>query len=88
MIGVIFTALANAALSLILSVVSPYELQAFFFWFMGSFAEAEWRTLLPAAAVVVVLSVIVYACAWNLNAIAVFERMDARDRPVDPGGQQ
>src|SRR5947209_16586861 len=48
MIGVIFTALANAALSLILSIVSPYELHAFFFWFMGSFAEAEGRPLVPA----------------------------------------
>lgn len=78
MIGVIFTALANAALSLILSIVSPYELQAFFFWFMGSFAEAEWRTIVPAAAVVVVLSAVIYAYSWNLNAIAVDEQFAAQ----------
>ena len=78
MIGVIFTALANAALSLILSVLSPYELQAFFFWFMGSFAEAEWRTLLPAGAVVAVLSAAVYALSWSLNAVAVDEQFAAQ----------
>ncbi|MEK6374005.1 MAG: iron ABC transporter permease [Acidobacteriota bacterium] len=78
MIGVIFTALANAALSLILSIVSPYQLQAFFFWFMGSFAEAEWRTLVPAAVAIAVLSGIIYAFSWNLNAIAVDEQFAAQ----------
>jgi len=78
MIGVIFTALANAALSLILSVVSAYELQSFFFWFMGSFAEAEWRALLPAGVAVVVLTAVIYAYAWNLNAIAVDESFAAQ----------
>jgi iron complex transport system permease protein len=78
MIGVIITALANAALSLILSVLSPYELQAFFFWFMGSFAEAEWASILPAAVVVIVLSAAIYALSWNLNAIAVDEQFAAQ----------
>jgi iron complex transport system permease protein len=78
MIGVIFTALANAALSLILSVVSAYELQSFFFWFMGSFAEAEWRTLLPAGVAVIVLTAVIYAYAWKLNAIAVDEAFAAQ----------
>jgi iron complex transport system permease protein len=78
MIGVIFTALANAALSLILSVLSPYELQAFFFWFMGSFAESEWPALLPAGVVVLLLSVVVYALSWNLNAVAVDEQFAAQ----------
>jgi iron complex transport system permease protein len=78
MIGVIFTALANAALSLILSIVSPYQLQAFFFWFMGSFAEAEWRTLVPAAIVVAVLSGVIFALSWSLNAIAVDEQFAAQ----------
>src|ERR1051325_1738861 len=78
MIGVIFTALANAALSLVLSVLSPYELQAFFFWFMGSFAEAEWPTLLPAGVVVLVLSAVVYALSWKLNAVAVDEQFAAQ----------
>ena len=78
MIGVIFTALANAALSLILSIVSPYQLQSFFFWFMGSFAEAEWRTLLPASIAVAVLSAVIYAMSWNLNAIAVDEQFAAQ----------
>lgn len=78
MIGVIFTALANAALSLILSIVSPYELQAFFFWFMGSFAEAEWRTIVPAAVAVIVLLAIIYAQSWTLNAIAVDEQFAAQ----------
>lgn len=78
MIGVIFTALANAALSLILSVLSPYELQAFFFWFMGSFAEAEWPAILPAAMVVLMLSAVVYALSWNLNAVAVDEQFAAQ----------
>jgi len=75
---VIFTALANAALSLILSIVSPYQLQSFFFWFMGSFAEAEWRTLLPASIAVAVLSAVIYAMSWNLNAIAVDEQFAAQ----------
>jgi iron complex transport system permease protein len=78
MIGVIFTALANAALSLILSVLSPYELQSFFFWFMGSFAEAEWPALLPAGVVVLVLSAVVYALSWKLNAVAVDEQFAAQ----------
>lgn len=78
MIGVIFTALANAALSLILAVMSPYELQAFFFWFMGSFAEAEWRTLGPAMVVIGVLSIAIYGLSWNLNAIAVDEQFAAQ----------
>jgi iron complex transport system permease protein len=78
MIGVIFTALANAALSLILSVVSAYELQSFFFWFMGSFAEAGWRTLLPAGAAVIVVTAVIYGYAWNLNAIAVDEQFAAQ----------
>jgi iron complex transport system permease protein len=78
MIGVIFTALANAALSLILSVVSAYELQSFFFWFMGSFAEAEWRTLVPVAVAVAVSTAVIYAYAWSLNAIAVDEQFAAQ----------
>lgn len=78
MIGVIFTAFANAALSLVLSVLSPYELQAFFFWFMGSFGEAEWPALLPGGAVVLLLSGIVYALSWKLNAVAVDEQFAAQ----------
>jgi iron complex transport system permease protein len=69
--GVIFTSLANAALSLILSVVSPNELHTFFFWFMGSFANSEWSTLTPVAIIVGVLSVALYAFAWQMNALAV-----------------
>ena len=30
--GIIFTALANAVLSLVLTMVSPNQLQTFFFW--------------------------------------------------------
>ena len=45
---------------------------------MGSFAEAEWRTLVPAAAVVVVLTAVIYAQAWTLNAIAVDEQFAAQ----------
>lgn len=74
LVGIVFTAFANAVLSLLLSILSPYELHAFFFWFMGSFADAEWRTLLPAAAAVTLLSAFLYACAWSMNAIAVDEQ--------------
>ncbi len=69
--GVIFTSLANAALSLILSVVSPNELHTFFFWFMGSFANSEWTTLIPVAVVVALLSIVLYAFAWQMNALGV-----------------
>jgi iron complex transport system permease protein len=74
MIGVIFTAFANAALSLILSIISPYQMQAFFFWFMGSFAEANWRTLGPASIAVALLSAVIFAVSQSLNAIAVDEQ--------------
>lgn len=78
MTGVIFTSLSGAALSLILSIVSPNELHTFFFWFMGSFANAEWATLLPVAGAVTALSLIVYSCSWDMNALAVGEDFAAQ----------
>ncbi len=76
--GVIFTSLANAALSLMLSVVSPNELHTFFFWFMGSFADAEWRTLIPVAIAAGILSIVLYAFAWRMNALAVGDEFAAQ----------
>jgi cobalamin transport system permease protein len=73
--GIIFSALGNAILSLILSIVSPNQLQSFFFWFMGSFATAEWSMILPALPIVLILSVGIYLLSWNMNAIAMDERM-------------
>lgn len=69
--GVIFTSLANAALNLMLSIAAPNELHAFFFWFMGSFADAELRTTLPVALAVVILSFVIYLFSWRMNALAV-----------------
>lgn len=76
--GVVFTSLANAALSLILSIVSPNELHTFFFWFMGSFANAEWATLGPVAILVGLLSLVVFGLSWQLNALAVGEDFAAQ----------
>ena len=76
--GVIFTSLANAALSLMLTIASPNELHTFFFWFMGSFANAEWTTLLPAVTAVAVLSLVVNAFAWRLNALAFSDEFAAQ----------
>jgi iron complex transport system permease protein len=71
--GIIFTAFANAVLSLLLTIVTPNQLQSFFFWFLGSFASAQWGGIVPIAIVTAVLSVVIYAFGWQMNAIAVNE---------------
>ena len=69
--GIILTALANAALSLVLCIVSPNELHAFFFWFMGSFGSAQWDVLIPSIWVIAALSLAVCGFAWSMNALAI-----------------
>jgi len=71
--GIIFTSFANAVLSLLLTVVTPNQLQSFFFWFLGSFASAEWSGIVPVAVATGVLSLVIFAFAWQMNAIAVNE---------------
>lgn len=71
--GIIFTSFANAVLSLLLTVVTPNQLQSFFFWFLGSFASAEWSGIVPVAVATGVLSFVIFAFAWQMNAIAVNE---------------
>lgn len=73
--GIVFTSLANAALSLMLTLIAPDELQSFFFWFLGSFASAEWGMVGPVAAVVAVLSLVLMGHAWHMNAISVNEEL-------------
>jgi iron complex transport system permease protein len=69
--GIIFTSFANAVLSCVLSLVSPNELHVFFFWFMGSFAGAEWNTLLPVSGLMGLLALVIFALSWRLNALAM-----------------
>jgi iron complex transport system permease protein len=71
--GIIFTSFANAVLSLLLTIVTPNQLQSFFFWFLGSFASAKWDGIVPVAVATAVLSIVIYAFGWQLNAIAVNE---------------
>ncbi|MBI2213748.1 MAG: iron ABC transporter permease [Acidobacteria bacterium] len=73
--GIIFTSLANALLSLMLTLIAPDELQSFFFWFLGSFASAEWGMIGPVAAVVGLLSLVLMGHAWHMNAISVNEEL-------------
>jgi iron complex transport system permease protein len=69
--GVIFTSLANAALSLVLAIASPHELHTFFFWFLGSLANAEWSAIRPVAAAVAILIAAVFALARPMDALSV-----------------
>lgn len=73
--GIILTAFGNAVLSLLLSIMAPNQLHAFFFWFMGSFALAQWPALLTIAPVVAILSLIVLFYSWEMNAISLNEEM-------------
>jgi len=71
--GIIFTSFANALLSLLLAIVTPNQLQSFFFWFLGSFASAQWNGIVPVAVATGLLSLVVYVFGWQMNAIAVNE---------------
>jgi iron complex transport system permease protein len=71
--GIIFTSFANALLSLLLTIVTPNQLQSFFFWFLGSFASAQWSGIVPVGIATAVLTVVIFAFGWHLNAIAVNE---------------
>lgn len=73
--GIVFTSLANALLSLMLAVIAPNQLQAFFFWFLGSFAGAEWGMIGPVATGVGALSLVLVGFAWHMNAISVNEEL-------------
>ena len=73
--GIILTSFGNAVLSLILSIISPNQLHAFFFWFMGSFAMAQWQTLLTVAPFVIVISLVILFYSWEMNAISLNEEM-------------
>ncbi len=71
--GIIFTSFANAVLSLLLTIVTPNQLQSFFFWFLGSFASAQWSGVVPVAIATSVLSLVIFVYGWQMNAIAVNE---------------
>jgi len=71
--GIIFSAFGNAVLSLILSIVSPNQLHAFYFWFMGSFASVQWSPLLSTTPIIVLLSLVIFLLSWDMNAISVNE---------------
>jgi iron complex transport system permease protein len=73
--GIILTAFGNALLSLLLSILSPNQLHAFFFWFMGSFAVVQWSSLLYVAPVVLFVSVVISFYSWEMNAISLNEEM-------------
>jgi iron complex transport system permease protein len=73
--GIILTAFGNAVLSLLLSIMAPNQLHAFFFWFMGSFAMAQWPSVLAIAPVIVILSLIIFFYSWEMNAISLNEEM-------------
>lgn len=73
--GIILTAFGNAVLSLLLSIMAPNQLHAFFFWFMGSFAMAQWPALLTIAPLVVILTLIILFYSWEMNAISLNEEM-------------
>jgi iron complex transport system permease protein len=75
LMGIIFSALGNAVLSLILSIISPNQLHTFFFWFMGSFAMAEWNSILVSMPSILLLSIVIFLFSWNMNAISVNEDM-------------
>lgn len=71
--GIIFTSFANAVLSLLLAIVTPNQLQSFFFWFLGSFASARWGGIVPVAIATALLTLVIFALGWQMNAIAVNE---------------
>jgi iron complex transport system permease protein len=71
--GIIFSAFGNAVLSLMLSIASPNQLHAFYFWFMGSFASAQWSSLFFVGPIIVVLSLVIFLLSWDMNAISVGE---------------
>lgn len=73
--GIILTAFGNAVLSLLLSIISPNQLHAFFFWFMGSFAMAQWPAVLTIAPFVVIISLVILFYSWEMNAISLNEEM-------------
>ena len=73
--GIILTAFGNAVLSLLLSIISPNQLHAFFFWFMGSFALARWPELIAVTPVVVILSLVILFYSWEMNAISLNEEL-------------
>jgi iron complex transport system permease protein len=73
--GIILTAFGNAVLSLLLSIMAPNQLHTFFFWFMGSFAMAQWPALLAIAPLVVLITCIILFYGWEMNAISLNEEL-------------
>jgi iron complex transport system permease protein len=73
--GIILTAFGNALLSLLLSILSPNQLHAFFFWFMGSFAVVQWQSLLYVAPWILLVSLVIFFYSWEMNAISLNEEM-------------
>ncbi|MCI0445638.1 iron ABC transporter permease, partial [bacterium] len=71
--GIILTAFGNALLSLLLSILSPNQLHAFFFWFMGSFAVVQWSSLLYVAPCIALVSLVIFFYSWEMNAISLNE---------------
>ncbi|MCI0613083.1 iron ABC transporter permease [bacterium] len=73
--GIILTAFGNALLSLLLSILSPNQLHAFFFWFMGSFAAVQWLDLIRIAPWIAMVSLVIFFYSWEMNAISLNEEM-------------
>jgi iron complex transport system permease protein len=71
--GILWSSLANALLNLMLSIVSPNQLQTFFYWFLGSLAIVEWPSIFMIAPVVLVLSGVIFFLSWEMNALSVGE---------------
>lgn len=57
LVGVAVNALAAALVQLLLSVGDNTLLRSASFWLMGSFAQADWRLLLPASALLLLVAI-------------------------------
>jgi iron complex transport system permease protein len=80
--GVIVSAFFSALVSIIKFIVDPYRLQSIVFWLMGSFALADWRGVMIAAAGVGMPAVPLCMMRWRLNVLSMGDD-EARSLGVD-----
>ena len=69
--GVIVTAFFQALMYLVQFFASPYELQAFYHWFMGSLSMATWKDIGLAAPMMALGMTILFLLRWRLNVLSM-----------------
>lgn len=82
--GVVTASFFQALVSLVTYLADPYTtLPAITFWLMGSLANASWKSVMVAAAPVLLGFVAIFAVRWRINILALGDE-DAASLGVNP----